>query len=196
MLYHAGPRSLVFFAECLKWSRIVIYRSKVTRFKCSLNRSYINYGELHFDSVNSSLVFFYPLDSVSLLTGARSSSLGNSFWTTVFGVFCYFQTRVTCRPKSRCQSDLSTVSVLANKNLHQDLMHSGCRGAAVPKVCPQAFSLFPLPNSPLDQRPVHRLGIEGLTYRWTLGAGFLRLTVVSSLGAKQKQKKAQRFRRP
>ena len=45
----------------------------------SLNRSYINYGELHFDSVNASLVFFYPLDSVSLLTGARSSSLGNSF---------------------------------------------------------------------------------------------------------------------
>ena len=166
MLYHAGPRSLVFFAECLKWSRIVIYRSKVIRFKCSLNRSYINYGELHFDSVNSSLVFFYPLDSVSLLTGARSSSLGNSFWTslTVFGVFCYFQTRVTCRPKSRCQSDLSTVSVLANKNLHQDLMHSGCRGTAVPKACPQAFSLFPLPNSPLDQRPVHRLNETPLKY--------------------------------
>ena len=119
MLYHAGPRSLVFFAECLK----------------------------------------IITDSVSLLTGARSSSLGNSFWTslTVFGVFCYFQTRVTCRPKSRCQSDLSTVSVLANKNLHQDLMHSGCRGTAVPKACPQAFSLFPLPNSLLDQRPVHGL---------------------------------------
>ena len=29
---------------------------------------------------------------MSLLTGARSSSLGNSFWTslTAFGVFCYF----------------------------------------------------------------------------------------------------------
>ena len=100
---------------------------------------------------------------MSLLTGARSSSLGNSFWTslTVFGVFCYFhfviKTRATCRPKSRCQSDLSTVSVLANKNLHQDLMHSGCRGTAVPNVCLQAFSLFPLPSSPLNQRPVHRL---------------------------------------
>ena len=34
------------------------------------------------------------------------------------------KTRATCRPKSRCQSDLTTVSVLANKNLHQDLMHS------------------------------------------------------------------------
>ena len=136
---------------------MVIYRSKIIRLKCSLNRSYINYGELHFDSVNSSLVFFYPLDSVSLLTGARSSSLGNSFWTTVFGVFCYFQTRVTCRPKSRCQSDLSTVSVLANRSFHQDLMHSGCRGMAVPNVCLQAFSLFPLPSSPLDKRPVHRL---------------------------------------
>ena len=159
MLYHAGPRSLVFFAECLKWSRIVIYRSKVIRFKCSLNRSYINYGELHFDSVNSSVVFFYPLHSVSLLTGTRSFSLGNSFWTslTVFGVFCYFQTRVTCWPKSRCQSDLSTISVLANRSLHQDLMHSRCRGTVAPKVCPQAFSLFPLPSSLLDQRPVHRL---------------------------------------
>ena len=36
-------------------------------------------------------------------------------------------------------------------------MHSGCRGTAVPNVCLQAFSLFPLPSSPLDQRPVHRL---------------------------------------
>ena len=103
---------------------------------------------------------------MSLLTGARSSSLGNSFWTssTVFEVFCYFhfviKSRATCRPKSRCQSDLSTVSVLANKNLHQDLMHSGCRGTAVPNVCLQAFSLFPLPSSPLDQRPVHRLDVD------------------------------------
>ena len=63
----------------------------------------------------------------------------------------------TCRPKSRCQSDLSTVSVLANRILHQDLMHSGCRGTPVPSICLQAFSLFPLPRSPLEQRPVHRL---------------------------------------
>ena len=40
-------------------------------------------------------------------------------------------------------------------------MHSGYRGTAVPKVCPQAFSLFPLPT-PLDQRPVHRLGVTGM----------------------------------
>ena len=73
--------------------------------------------------------------------------------------YCHFEikSRATCRPKSRCQSDLSTVSVLANKSLHQDLMHSGCRGTAVPNVCLQAFSLFPLPSSPLHQRPVHRL---------------------------------------
>ena len=75
-------------------------------------------------------------------------------------MFCYFQTRVTCRPKSRCQSDLSTVSVLANKNLHQDLMHSECRGTAVQNVCLQAFSLFALPSSPLDKRPVHRLPLR------------------------------------
>ena len=71
----------------------------------------------------------------------------------VFGLFCYchsvIKSRATCRPKSRCQSDLSTVSVLANRSLHQDLMHSGYRGTAVPNVCLQAFSLFPLPT-PLD----------------------------------------------
>ena len=66
---------------------------------------------------------------------------------------CYVPTE---KPMS---TDLSTVSGLANKNVHQDLMHSGGRGTAVPKACPQAFSLFPLPNSPLDQRPVHRLSV-------------------------------------
>ena len=70
------------------------------------------------------------------------------------------KSRATRRPKNRCQSDLSTVSVLANKNLHQDLMHSGCRGTAVPNVCLQAFSLFALPSSPLDKRPVHRLPLR------------------------------------
>ena len=56
------------------------------------------------------------------------------------------KSRDTRRPKSRCQSDLSTVSVLANKNLHQDLMHSGCRGTAVPNVCLQAFTLSLVPR--------------------------------------------------
>ena len=90
--------------------------------------------------------------------------VNNSFWIslTVFGLFCYchFVTKsgATCRPKSRYQSDLSTVSVLAKRRLHQDLMHRGGRGTAVPNVGLQAFSLFPLSGSPLDQRPVHRLG--------------------------------------
>ena len=60
MLYHAGPSSSVFFAECLKIitdSNLHIQSYKI--FKCSLSRSYINYGELHCDSVNSSLC--YPL---------------------------------------------------------------------------------------------------------------------------------------
>ena len=90
------------------------------------------------------------------MTGARSSSP----CFIVFGLFCYchsvIKSRATCRPKSRCQSDQSTVSVLANRSLHQDLMHSGYRGTAVTNVCLQAFSLFPRPT-PLDQRPVHRL---------------------------------------
>ena len=78
-----------------------------------------------------------------------------------FGVFCYvhfvIKTHATHRLKSRCQSDLSTVSVLANENLHQVLMHSGYREMVVPNVCLQAFSLFHVSSSPLDQRPVHRL---------------------------------------
>ena len=76
------------------------------------------------------------------------------------GLFCYchsvMKSRATCRAKSRCLSDMSTVSVLAKRRLHQDLMHSGYRGTAVPNVCLQASSLFPLPT-PLNQRPVHRL---------------------------------------
>ena len=78
-------------------------------------------------------------------------------------MLCYFhfaiKTRATCRPKSRCQSDLSTVSVLANKNLHQDLMHSGCRtwNGGLKCLCTGLFA-FPSPH----QRPVQRLfKIEG-----------------------------------
>ena len=87
-------------------------------------------------------------------------------WTVLLLPLC---DQIACyvrRPKSRCQSDLSTVSVLANRSLHQDLMHSGCRGTAAPKVCPQAFSLVPLPSSPLDQRPVHRLVPTMLIISW------------------------------
>ena len=73
MLYvsgQAGPR-VSFLCRMLQ---IVIYRSKVIRMKCSLRWSCINHGELHCDSVDSSLLFF-----VSLLTGARISFLGDSF---------------------------------------------------------------------------------------------------------------------
>ena len=68
MFYHAGPISLVFFAiqfnslQDVKLSRIVIYRSKAIRMKCSLKWSCVNYGELHCDSIYSSLVFFYSFD--------------------------------------------------------------------------------------------------------------------------------------
>ena len=47
-----------FSLQDVKWSLIVIYKSKIIRMKCSLNWSCINHGELHCDSVNSSLVFF------------------------------------------------------------------------------------------------------------------------------------------
>ena len=134
MLYHAGPSSLVFFAECL---------------------NIITDSNLHIQSYKNQVQLKPKLHVVPPLVIA--------FWTsiTVFGVFCCFhfgiKSRATCRLKSRCQSDLSTVSVLAKKSLHQDLMHSGCRGTVVPNVCLQAFSLVPLPSFPLDQRPVHSL---------------------------------------
>ena len=45
MFCHAGPR------QDVKFSRIVIFRSKPRRMDCSLNWSYISYGELRFDPV-------------------------------------------------------------------------------------------------------------------------------------------------
>ena len=43
--------------------------------------------------------------------------------------------------KKRYKWNLSTVSVLANRSLHQDLMLSGCRGTTVSDVCLQALTL-------------------------------------------------------
>ena len=41
----------------------------------------------------------------------------------------------------RGKERMSTVSVLANRSLHQDRMHSGCRGTTAPNVCLRALSL-------------------------------------------------------
>ena len=71
-----------------------------------------------------------------------------------------FKSLATCLLLVPTKKAMSTVSVLASRSLHQNLMHSGCRGTAVPKVCLQALLLFSLPSSPLedlDRRPVHRL---------------------------------------
>ena len=43
--------------------------------------------------------------------------------------------------KKQCKSNLSSVSVLTNGSLHQDLMHSRCHGTTVPNVCLQALTL-------------------------------------------------------
>ena len=64
-----------FLWEDVKLSRIVIYRSKIIRVKCSLNWSCINYGELHCGLVARSSL---PKDNMSLLTWARISFLGNT----------------------------------------------------------------------------------------------------------------------
>ena len=144
MLYpDAGPSSLVFFAECLKIitdSDLQIQNYKIeVQLKPKLHQLWRQFGS--FDRSTQ----FLPV-------------------VIVFILFCYchsvIKSRAMCRPKSRCQSDLSTVHVLANRSLHQDLMHTRYCGTAVPNVCLQAFSLFPLPT-PLNQRPVHRLPRSG-----------------------------------
>ena len=107
MLYHAGPSSLVFFAECLKIitdSDLQIQNYKIeVQLKPKLHQLW-----RQFESFDQSAQFL-PV-------------------VIVFILFCYchsvFKSRATCRPKSRCQSDLSTVHVLANRSLHQDLMHT------------------------------------------------------------------------
>ena len=46
---HAGPSSLVFLQD-VKFSRMVIHRSKFRRMDCSLNWSYFKHGELRCES--------------------------------------------------------------------------------------------------------------------------------------------------
>ena len=142
MLYHAGPNSLAFFAKCVK----IIADSdlQMQNYKIEVQLK----PKLH------------QLWRITQWLGKLQLSVFLNVvwvWTVLLLPLC---DQIACyvrRPKSRCQSDLSTVSVLAIRSFHQDLMHSGCRGMAVPNVSLQAFSLFPLPSSPLDQRPVHRL---------------------------------------
>ena len=51
---HAGPSSLVFLRD-VKFSWIVIHRSKFLRMYCSLNWSYFKHGELRCESVKIAL---------------------------------------------------------------------------------------------------------------------------------------------
>ena len=58
------------------------------------------------------------------------------------------------RRKKRCKSNLSSVSVLADRSLHQDPMHSEFRGTTVPmfvyRLSPFSFPLFAI-FSPFPQ---------------------------------------------
>ena len=78
--------------------------------------------------------------------GMWGKSLGESARRRLFTSNLLFK---SCRPKRRCQSNLSIVSILANRSLHQNMMYNECRGTAVPKVCLQAFPIFfsPVPPS-------------------------------------------------
>ena len=85
------------------------------------------------------------------------------------------KSRATYRPKRRCKLNLSTVSVLANRSLHQDLMHSGSRGRAVPNICPQAFTLslssrffHPFPKQRASLQAHEGFTIFSLVYKYLL----------------------------
>ena len=92
MFSHDGPSLLAFLAGCLKFSRIVIFRFKSRRMDCSLNWSYINYGELRCDPVMIALkAMNFKLEFVLL----------RIMW--VFGHF------FTCRPT---RSQLETFNLI------------------------------------------------------------------------------------
>ena len=73
------------------------------------------------------------------------------------------KSRATCRPKKRCKANLSTVSVLANRSLHQDLMLSGCCGTTASDVC---VTFFVSPCDFLTLSP-NRDTFHGLGKTWT-----------------------------
>ena len=62
MVCHVGPSSLGFFfvggGGEVKFSRILIYRSKFRRMDCTLDWSYIHYGGLHCDSKYKQKIIF------------------------------------------------------------------------------------------------------------------------------------------
>ena len=78
----------------------------------------------------------YSLRLKKLLSQAQEDAMLKMFTSDYLNqIVCYVPT------KNRSKSNLSTVSVLANRSLHQDLMHSGCRGTTVPNVFLQALTL-------------------------------------------------------
>ena len=58
----------------------------------------------------------------------------------------------SCRPETKTTVNQYVCHELASGSDAQRVPWNGG-----PNVCLQAFSLFPLPSSSLDQRPVHRL---------------------------------------
>ena len=135
----------------------MIYRSKIIRLKCSLNRSYISYGELHCDSVtiNSSLVFFQREFWVFWPERVVPPN-GNSLWTVLLlplcdQIACYVPTEkpMSIRPvNSQCsrQWELASGSdaqrVLWNggpKCLSTGLFGFPSSYPARPKACSQAI---------------------------------------------------------
>ena len=83
MFCHAGPSLFVVFSGCL-FLALGIYRSKFRRMDCSLNRSYINQGELHCDKIALKAMIFIKTQAcysgdVTLWAAVRCSSLGNYF---------------------------------------------------------------------------------------------------------------------
>ena len=134
----------------------MIYRSKIIRLKCSLNRSYINYGELNCDSFLK-IVWVVWLERV----------VPNSFWTSLpafrslncFIIATLWSNRVLHAHREADVNQTCQQSVFSpiGACIRIWCTARGCRGTAVANIGLQAFTLFPLPSSRLDKRPVHRL---------------------------------------
>ena len=147
MLYpDAGPSSLVFFAECLKIITDSDLQIQNYKFEVELKpklhqlwRIALCFGKLQLS------VFF--LKTVWVFWPERVvPPRGNGLHTVLLLPLC---DQIACHVPT--EKPISIRPVNSQCSRQEEL------GTAVPKVCPQAFWLFPLPT-PLDQRPVHRLG--------------------------------------
>ena len=87
---HAGP-SLLVFSQDVKFSRVVIHRSKFRRMDCNLNWSYFKHGELRCESVKIALKQWFLNSSLFLFRDLKISKCesGLEHVDNSLRLFCY-----------------------------------------------------------------------------------------------------------